>query len=174
MLRSVLIPCLLLLASCAEERPAEVDTTLPDQAKVGPVIEPSPSPSAGPATSSPAIDRSLTTLNRFDGKYPWDRVGGTTFLGHPTVIKAVEAAVPDPNVRKTVLSEKVVTGGITVERDFVSLSACEPHNCPHNWTIRIDRRSGNALVCYQETMGSDATWFSAFARPEVRSGGCGW
>lgn len=174
MLRSVLIPCLLVLASCAKERPSEVDTTLPDQAKVGTASESIPTPVAAPAASAQAIGASLTPLNQYDGKYPWDRVEGRTFLRHPTVIKAVEAAVPDPSIRKNVLSEKVVTGGIKVDGNMVRLNACEQHNCPHNWMIGIDTRTGKALVCYQESTGSDATWFSVSRPPEVRPGGCGW
>jgi hypothetical protein len=102
-------------------------------------------------------------LALYKGKYPFDRVAGVTFIGHPAVRAAVRRAAPSPAMAATLLSAGVATP-IDVSPVWIASGACEPHNCgEHDWAILINRRTGQAIVCHKPE-GGRAAWFKAGRR----------
>jgi hypothetical protein len=108
------------------------------------------------------------------GRLPSDVVNGTTFLADPRVRAAVEAAVPDPEVRRWVLREDVTSNPIASQGGRILATGCESHNCgPHNWSILIDAEGTAAEVCYaRDTLGDRGMWYVAGRPAEQRPGPC--
>ena len=115
-------------------------------------------------------------LADYEGKYPSDGVGGTTFLQHPAVVAGVEQAVGDATARDWVLGSDTVQMPIMVKAGVLLSQACEPHNCgDHTWTILMDVATGATDVCYYDTaeMSADQSrWYLAQGTTEMRAGLC--
>ncbi|WP_414901129.1 hypothetical protein ACMT1E_14515 [Sphingomonas flavalba] len=114
-------------------------------------------------------------LSGYVGKYPFDEVGGATFLANPLVTGAVTAAVGDKAVLDWVLNPGAGPSGPIILKDGRLLSTgCQAHNCgDHRWTILIDPAGTAAQVCYHnaETMGEAGQWYSGGKR-EARTDIC--
>lgn len=115
-------------------------------------------------------------LAAYAGKYPFDKVGGVTFIAQPAVAAGVKKAVADKAVQGWVLNADTTAGPISVKGGKVQSWACEPHNCgDHEWTIVIDLASGATDVCYHDatTMkDGQARWYLASGKNEMRTGDC--
>lgn len=153
-----LIPvALLALAACSREpEPAAADNQATPAAPA-----PTPSPTA---TTTPA-------LARYIGGYPFDPVGGVAFMENPQVRAAIEAAVPDAEVRERVLDRDVTATPIAEWEGRILSYGCEPHNCgPHNWAVAITPDGARASVCYWDEDRQVARWFPEGAAPPPASG----
>lgn len=102
--------------------------------------------------------RAPPDLGLYNGKYPFDRVRGVTFLAHPAVRRAVASAVSDGRIRRMVLGN-ATSGPIDVGSGFAYAWGCQPHNCPHNWGILVGRRSQASAVCYTPDGSGRAHWY---------------
>ena len=110
-------------------------------------------------------------LGVYAGKYPIDPVDGVSFLHHPRVRAAVEAAVPDAGTRAWILDRADQQTPIALRAGRLSSWACEAHNCnDHEWTIFIDPAATSVEICYRvgERMGTRTRWFRTGAPSQLR------
>ena len=126
---------------------------------------------AAPATNSAAASGPLSA---YVGRLPSDEVSGVTFLSHPLVRGAVEAAVADTEVRRWVLRSDVTSNPIASRDGRLIATGCESGNCgPHNWSILIDPAGTSAEVCYaRDTSGDRGAWYVGGRPAEERPGAC--
>jgi hypothetical protein len=118
---------------------------------------PAPAPRA-PQAAAPAVER-------YVGKYPFDKVDGVTFLDHPKIRAAVQAVVKDPQVLKWVLqpNDSPSPPIYRLGAEVVAVG-CQAHACgERNWAILVDPGRLSARVCYFN--GTTARWFPAIGRP---------
>lgn len=107
----------------------------------------------------------------YAGRYPADPVDGVSFLHHPLVRAAVEAAVPTAWIRTVMLDREAQQTPIALRAGRLVSWGCEPGNCnDHEWTILIDTAGRSVEICYRlgERMGSRSRWFRSGARSELR------
>jgi len=87
----------------------------------------------------------------FAGKWPWEAVNGFSFATHPKVLSALNKAVGDTGIVKSLLSQNVVGNPISEpsgSSGVMVYQACEPQNCgDNNWRILYYASSGDAEVC---------------------------
>mgnify|MGYP001052450513 CR=1 FL=1 len=130
---------------------------------------------AAPADTTAPATGDAAALAGYVGKYPFDEVGGATFLANPLVTGAVTAAVGDKAGLDWVLNPGAGPSGPIILKDGRLLSTgCQAHNCgDHRWTILIDPAGTAAQVCYHdaETMGEAGQWYSGGKR-EARTDLC--
>jgi hypothetical protein len=121
-----------------------------------------------------AAPTAVPQLAAFVGKYPFEKIGKISFLGHPNVKRLVESAAIEDVIEREVLTPGVSTP-IVRQGSLIVSSACRPHNCSDvNWKITILVPNGPAAVCYHnsELMGERSRWFfGGFAR-FVSQGNC--
>jgi hypothetical protein len=123
---------------------------------------------AAAAAEPPAAD---VDLGVYAGKYPRDPVDGVSFLQHPRVRAAIEAAVPNASIRAWILERAGQQTPIALRGDRLVSWGCEARNCnDHEWTIFIDRAGNSAEICYHvaETMGDRSRWFRSGGPSELR------
>ena len=123
--------------------------------------------------AAPAID-----LSDHVGRYPPDVVDGAAFFAVPAVRAAVEAAVPDAEVRGWIFDKAGPQSPIALVGDRLSSFGCETHNCgDHNWVVLIDKAATKAEVCYRDAetmvgaMAGQSRWYAA-GKAEMRPGEC--
>jgi hypothetical protein len=110
-------------------------------------------------------------LSVYAGKYPTEPVNGLSFLQHPRVRAAVEAAVPSRSVRAWILDRRGQQTPIAVRGDRVISWGCEDRNCNgRDWTLFIDRAGTAVQICYHvgETMHDRSRWFVTGRPSELR------
>jgi hypothetical protein len=110
-------------------------------------------------------------LALYADKYPTEAVNGVSFLHHPSVRAAVEAAVPAASIRSRILDREGQQTPIALRGGRLVSWGCEPHNCnDHEWTIFIDRTGSSAEICYHvgHMMGSRSRWFSSAGPSQLR------
>jgi hypothetical protein len=120
------------------------------------------------AADPPAAPADLAV---YAGKYPGDPVGGVSFLHHPRVRAAVEAAVPDARTRAWILDRADQQTPIALRAGRLVSWGCEAHDCnDHEWTIFIDSAGTSAEICYHvgRTMGDRSRWFRTGRPSELR------
>jgi hypothetical protein len=151
-----------LLTSCG--RPAPSDGVAVSSANATPAS----------ATVTPPPGRASTTdLSDHVGKYPFDPVGGVTFLAHPAVRAAVMRAVPDPAIQRLILDGNGPQTPIARKDGRILAWGCEAHNCgPHNWSLLVAPDGGGAEVCYHDANARPATRWFAEGRREARMDEC--
>ncbi|MBV9883155.1 MAG: hypothetical protein JO276_09115 [Sphingomonadaceae bacterium] len=118
------------------------------------------------AEPSPPADLAV-----YAGKYPTEPVNGVSFLQHPRVRAAVEAAVPRRSVRAWLLDRRGQQTPVAVRGDRVISWGCELRNCNgRDWTLFIDRTGTLAQICYHvgETMRDRSRWFFTGRPSELR------
>ena len=122
----------------------------------------------GGTPAAPPADGPLAV---YVGKQPFAPVEGTSFLDHPRVRSAVEAAVRSEDPRLWVFRLDATRRPI-VMRDGRLLSAgCETGNCSgRNWTILIDTLGAIAEVCWHD--GGRTQIFSGGRAGVAIEGGC--
>jgi hypothetical protein len=110
-------------------------------------------------------------LSAYADKYPTDPIDGISFLHHPRVRAAVEAAVPSALIRSRILDREAQQTPIALRGGRLVSWGCEPHNCnDHEWTIFIDRAGNSAEICYHvgHTMGSRSRWYRSTGPSQLR------
>jgi len=123
---------------------------------------------AAAAADPPAAPADLTI---YAGKYPSETVEGISFLRHPRVRAAVEAAVPDAGARAWILDRAGQQTPIALRAGHLVSWGCEAHVCnDHEWTIFIDSAGTSAEICYHvgRTMGDRSRWFHTGRPSELR------
>jgi hypothetical protein len=139
---------------------------------------PSPQPAATVPTPAPTPAKPShadATLAGYAGQYPFDKVGGVTFLDNPLVTGAVGRLVPDPAVRALILGGDGPGTPIARDGDRLIGWGCETHNCgDHNWAVEIAADGSDPAVCYHDAaaMGSRSRWYLAPGSTAMRAGGC--
>lgn len=127
---------------------------------------PSPTPTS---TSTPAAS---TSLSGYVGKYPFDKVNGTSFLDLPAVRTAVAGAVSDAKIRAWIFDKAGPQTPIAMVDGKLAAWGCEAHNCgPHQWTVLIAPDGGDAEVCYLPDGAAKADWYAHGAK-EARTDAC--
>ena len=112
--------CALMAAACgspAAQSPAD-NAILGNQAEAN---------AAAPAAGNPAA-AAAGALSAYVGRLPSDEVAGVTFLANPLVQRAVEAAVPNAEVRRWALRADVTSNPIALRDGRLFASGCEPHS----------------------------------------------
>ena len=120
------------------------------------------------AADPPAAPADLAV---YADKYPTDIVDGISFLHHPRVRAAVEAAVPAAWIRTLMLDREAQQTPIALRGGRLISWGCEPRNCnDHEWTILIDTAGTSVEICYRvgERMGTRSRWFRTGGPPELR------
>lgn len=103
-------------------------------------------------------------LSAYVGHYPYEKVNGVDFLHHPLVIKAVNTTVPDPGIRRLLLSADYPMTPLKASRGRLLMPAYDPASAGSvNWALVIALDGSKAAVCYaagepvQDVSG--ARWF---------------
>lgn len=161
------LPVLAALAACGSSTPAG------NNQSVGNAVSNAAAPTNTAAGNGTAIAPG-GPLSAHANRLPSDVVNGVTFLANPQVRTAVEAAVPDADVRRWVLREDVTSNPIVLRDGRLIATGCESHNCgPHHWTIIIDADGSRAEVCYARNSTLErSTWYVAGRPAEERAGDC--
>ena len=119
----------------------------------------------------PPLASAQGDLSVYAGKYPTEPVDGVSFLHHPRVRAAVEAAVPTAWIRTLIPDREAQQTPIALRGGRLISWGCEPRNCnDHEWTILIDTAGTSVEICYRvgERMGTRSRWFRTGGPPELR------
>jgi hypothetical protein len=109
-----------------------------------------------------APGKSAPSLSAYVGKYPVDKVAGTSLFDHPQFRTLVSDASPNMSIRATILNKDVVQTPVGRQGALIVVRMCEPHRCStHQWTVAILSPSGPAAICYHTSalMDEQARWF---------------
>ena len=152
----VLAMCLI-LAACGADEPAR--NVASDFVPPAPQL---PAPIAGQAQTTP--------LSAYVGHYPNDPVDGVTFFDRTEVATALESAVTDAELRRTIIRSEGPGTPIFRTGRRIASQGCEAHACDdHQWTVIVDPASGKGEVCVRE--GGRTLWHSG-GPPVARPGEC--
>jgi hypothetical protein len=124
---------------------------------------------AAPASADPPA--AAADLAVYADKYPTEPVEGVSFLQHPRVRAAIEAAVPTASIRAWILDRPGQKTPIALRGGRLVSWGCEAHVCnDHEWTIYIDAAGTSADICYHvgRTMGDRSRWFHSGRPSELR------
>ena len=135
-----------------------------------PASFPTSAPTPPPATGRSRI---VAPLGAYVGKYSFDKVGGTTFLGRSEVRSAVKRSGAPTTVRRWIFGAAGPQTPIVRRAGRLLSWGCQAHNCgAHNWTVFVTLSGSDAEICYHD---EDAThvnmWFADGAR-ERRADDC--
>ena len=129
-------------------------------------------PETRPATPLPG-QRQLTPLTAYVGHYPSDAVDGVGFFDRTEVATALNEAVIDPLVRRTIMNGRGPQTPIFASGTRVASWGCEAHDCgDHNWTLFVDPATKKGIACYHEAAMGDRSHWYAGAAPVTKPGGC--
>jgi hypothetical protein len=110
----------------------------------------------------PRANLPMAGLDRYDGKYNHDKVGGYIFLQNPAVVAALTRAGVPPKVRLE-LGEYAVSSPISTKRGIIVSQGCFPHSCGDmHYKIYVNPRTGVAALCHFEAGGN---WYSIASQP---------
>jgi len=124
---------------------------------------------AHPALADPPA--APADLAVYADKYPTDPVDGVSFLHHPHVRAAVEAAVPSALIRTRILDRESQQTPIALRGGRLISWGCEPRNCnDHEWTIFINQAGNEVEICYHvgHMMGSRSRWYRSGGPSQLR------
>lgn len=122
-----------------------------------------------------AAASAATDLSGYVGKYPFDKVGGVSFIENPAVQAAVKAAVPDARARKFVLSGDGPSPQIVLKDGRLLVSGAQDHNTSgRNWYLAISPSGDKVEVCVYDSgaNGGRAVWGQTGQKPVSRDGDC--
>lgn len=125
---------------------------------------PEPKPTAT-VTATPSATPSPTSapgLSRFLGKYPFDKIAGTSFLGDPQVVAAVRASGAETRVQELILGGAGPQTPIRKVGGKIVSWGCEADNCgAHNWTLAVLDDGSGGEVCYlNDDEGTTPVWYA--------------
>lgn len=141
-----LIPLAAIALVACQQQPPEPKPTATVTAT--PTATPSPTPTAG--------------LSRYLGKYPFDKVDGSAFLGDPMVVAAVRASGAETRIQELILGGAGPQTPIRKVAGKIVSWGCEAHNCgPHNWTLAVLDDGSGGEVCYLNMdEGETPVWYA--------------
>ena len=129
-------------------------------------------PETRPATPLPGQGQT-TPLTAYIGHYPSDAVDGVGFFDRTEVATALNEAVIDPLVRRTIMNGRGPQTPIFASGASVASWGCEAHDCgDHNWTLFVDPATKKGMACYHEAVMGDRSHWYAGAAPVTKSGSC--
>ena len=174
----VISPALMFTAGCSGKTTSQAANGSAEATNISGLASPTVAPAAAPRqveangapTAAPPVD-----LAAYVGKYPFDKVGGTSFLDAPAVRRAVAATVPDKAVRDWIFEKAGPQSPIVLKDGKLLAWGCQQHNCgAHNWTIAIDPAGTAADICYfdETTDTAQAKWYLASGGTEMRKDSC--
>ena len=171
-------PALLIAGGCNGKATPQAANGSAEAANISGSASPGAVPAAAPrkaeANGAPMAPPPVD-LGAYVGKYPFDKVDGTSFLDTPAVRRAVAATVPDKAVRAWIFEKAGPQSPIVLKDGKLLAWGCEQHNCgAHNWTIAIDPAGTAADICYfDETVDTgQAKWYLASGTSEMRKDSC--
>ncbi len=153
----------LLLTGCGDrEAPAAGNTAT---GFVPPSVQ-APAPLPGQAQSNP--------LTAYVGKYPGDAVDGVGFFDRTEVANALIDAVPDPQLRRTIVDREATTTPIFASNGRIAAHGCEPHDCSdNNWTFMVRADGTGGAACHHHARdGGSSRWYAGNSKPTRRAGAC--
>lgn len=130
-------------------------------------------PAAQRATPLPGQVQT-TPLTAYVGKNPNEAVDGVNFLDRTEVALALDDAVGDAAIRRSVRSGAGPRTPIFAAGRRIASWGCEQHDCAdRNWTLLIDPTDGKGEVCYHDARltGAGSRWYAGGA-PVARSQDC--
>ncbi|MBX3593000.1 hypothetical protein [Sphingomonas sp.] len=144
----------LALAGCSSNAPTENAAGGAD----GPAGRTSEAPVGNRTAAAPAPSGPLAV---YVGKYPFDKVAGTSFLDDPLVRKSVRAAVGDPTILAWIFDKAGPQTPIAMIDGRLAAWGCEAHNCgPHQWTVLIAPDGSDAELCYLPDDAVRPVWYA--------------
>jgi hypothetical protein len=131
------------------------------QSKEGQAAVPANPTATISAGTQASAGKAAPALSAYVGIMPGSKVRGFDFTGHPSVVRAVKAALHGSAYQSQVLDDHVVLPPVARQGDLIVYTACEPHNCSfHNWAIVLPTSAREAAVCYYDSDSSEgARWF---------------
>ncbi len=112
-----------------------------------------------------------TPLSAYLGRYPDEPVDGVGFFDRTEVATALDGAVTDPAVRRTIVRNTGPRTPIFRVGARIATWGCEAHECAdRNWTLLIDPASGTGELCLHD--GAEGSRWYAGGPPVTRPGDC--
>lgn len=113
----------------------------------------------------------------YDGKYPFDKVGSTSFIGDPKVRSMALASVNDRSIIREIEARPGPMSPIKVKGEQLLASGCEQHNCDgFNWSYLVmqGKLNQSMRICYHdwEIMGEFSDWYESGRLKARKPGGC--
>lgn len=166
-MRALALIAVIGLAGCSPQ-PAATSQNHADANAAAAIAE----PTTNTAAATPTPTTASAPLSGYVGKYPFDKVDGTSFLDLPVVRTAVAGAVSDARIRAWIFDKAGPQAPIAMIDGKIAAWGCEAHNCgPHQWTVLIAPDGGDAEVCYLPDGADKADWYAHGAR-ESRTDAC--
>jgi hypothetical protein len=126
--------------------------------------------------TAPAAARLTGFLARYVDMRPREMEDGRSFLGEPSVRRAVAANVRDAGVRDFIFHYNGPDAPIAAKNGRILAWGCEVRNCGfHNWSVSITPDGSRAEICYyedDERPDGSATWYLPGGRTVKRDGNC--
>jgi hypothetical protein len=95
-------------------------------------------------------------LSAYEGKYPFDSVGGYGFFENPAVVTAMDGAGGEGTAAW--VEDLEVASPIERQDDALIAAACEAHNCPgNNAAVAISLRGDLIALCLFSQSGERGT-----------------
>lgn len=160
-----------ILAGCSNSKP---DTASPAQSTT--VAATADDTTAANTAAASAAGSSAGNYAAFIGKYPFDKVDGSTFLERPEVASAIRAAVGDAALLRTIHAVTGPSAPIFQRDGKIGAWQCQQHQCDaQQWAVLFDPATATAEVCYtdirNEASAQPARWFSG-GKISTRTGDC--
>lgn len=130
-------------------------------------------PEVKPASPLPGQTQT-TPITAYVGHYPTDAVDGVAFFDRTEVASALNGAVIDAKVRRTIVQGGGPQTPIFADGGRIASWGCEAHNCgDHDWTLFVDPKTRKGEACYHDaaTMGATSRWYAG-AAPVAKPGDC--
>ena len=158
-MRLIAAACLA-LAGCGSG--PETATRNDAAASFEPPVTRRPDPIPGQAQSTP--------LGAYVGHNPNDPVNGVNFFDRTEVASALEDAVTDAELRRTVVRAEGPSTPVFRVGNRLASWGCAAHDCAnHHWTLLIDPATGKGELCVRR---NGRTLWHAGGPPVARAGGC--
>lgn len=126
-------------------------------------------------TAAAAAD--LSALSAWQGKYPWDKIGGHAFFEVPALRQAIADAVGDGKIVAGMM--KLLDSGPAGEIEGFDgrliAWVCRQHDCDaSNWSLIVTPSSGDVLICLfdESRNGGRPAWYRKGQKPVVAGSGC--
>jgi hypothetical protein len=113
-----------------------------------------------------APSRPQGQLEAWVGKYPYERVGGLSFLQVPVVAGQLKRILPARRVR-AVRETLTTVSPIAQRKAFLVMGGCRPHACPEeNVILLFDLRDGSVVAVFFDRGKEEPVCFTS--GPQLR------